>query len=33
MSTLKDEVNIVKELPPHLSSLDFEALGSLVIYV
>ncbi|KAL4627165.1 hypothetical protein ACB092_05G148300 [Castanea dentata] len=30
MSTLKDEVNIVKELPPHLSSLDFEALGSLI---
>ncbi|KAK7844991.1 o-fucosyltransferase 8 [Quercus suber] len=29
MSTLKDEVNIVKDLPLHLSSLDFEALGSL----
>lgn len=33
MSTLKDDVNIVNDLPPHLSSLDFEALGSLVICV
>jgi hypothetical protein len=30
MSMLKDEINIVKELPPHLRSLDIEALGSLV---
>lgn len=30
MNVLKDEVNIVKELPPHLKSLDFEAIGSLV---
>lgn len=27
---LKNEVNIVKELPSHLKSLDFEAIGSLV---
>lgn len=30
MSMLKDEINIVKELPPHLRSLDIEALGSLI---
>ncbi|XP_010246469.1 PREDICTED: uncharacterized protein At1g04910-like isoform X2 [Nelumbo nucifera] len=30
MDLLKDEVNIVKELPPHLQSLDFEAIGSLI---
>lgn len=27
---LKNEVDIVKELPPHLKSLDMEAIGSLV---
>ncbi|KAK9936602.1 hypothetical protein M0R45_013434 [Rubus argutus] len=27
---LKDEVNIVKELPSHLASLDLEAIGSLI---
>ncbi|OVA00115.1 GDP-fucose protein O-fucosyltransferase [Macleaya cordata] len=30
MNTLKDEVNIVKELPSHLQSLDIEAIGSLI---
>ncbi|XP_047310611.1 O-fucosyltransferase 8 isoform X2 [Impatiens glandulifera] len=30
INILKNEVNIVKELPPHLKSLDFEAIGSLV---
>lgn len=27
---MKDEVEIVKELPPHLESLDMEAIGSQV---
>lgn len=27
---LKDEVNIIKELPPNLKLLDVEAAGSLV---
>ncbi|XP_052183503.1 O-fucosyltransferase 8 isoform X4 [Diospyros lotus] len=27
---LKDEVNLVKELPSHLKSLDFEEIGSLI---
>ncbi|PSR98637.1 GDP-fucose protein O-fucosyltransferase protein [Actinidia chinensis var. chinensis] len=30
MNNLKDEVNIVKELPSRLQSLDFEAIGSLI---
>jgi hypothetical protein len=30
MNIMKDEVNIVKELPSHLKSLDIEAIGSLV---
>ncbi|KAK9075652.1 hypothetical protein SSX86_003978 [Deinandra increscens subsp. villosa] len=30
METLKDEVNIVKDLPPHLKSLDFKEIGSLI---
>lgn len=30
MNILKGEINIVKELPPHLRSLDIEAIGSLV---
>ncbi|KAI7727807.1 hypothetical protein M8C21_005945, partial [Ambrosia artemisiifolia] len=28
MKTLKDEVNIVRDLPPHLKSLDFKEIGS-----
>ena len=30
---MKDEVEIVKELPPHLKSLDMEAIGSLVCHL
>lgn len=30
VNILKGEVNIVKELPPHLRSLDIEAIGSLI---
>ncbi|GAV89009.1 O-FucT domain-containing protein [Cephalotus follicularis] len=30
MNVMKDEVNIVKELPPHLKSLDIEAIGSII---
>ncbi|KAA8519636.1 hypothetical protein F0562_013919 [Nyssa sinensis] len=30
INILKDEVNIVKELPPHLKSLELEAIGSLI---
>ena len=30
MRILKDDLDIVKELPPHLKSLDIEAIGSLV---
>lgn len=30
MNTLKDEVNIVKEIPVHLKSQDLEAIGSLI---
>ncbi|XVF87312.1 hypothetical protein PTKIN_Ptkin18bG0110000 [Pterospermum kingtungense] len=30
MHTLKDDLDIVKELPPHLQSLDIEAIGSLI---
>ncbi|CAK7350400.1 unnamed protein product [Dovyalis caffra] len=30
MNVMKDEVNIVKELPSHLKSLDIEAIGSLI---
>ncbi|XAR59264.1 hypothetical protein NMG60_11015008 [Bertholletia excelsa] len=30
LNSLKDEVNIIKELPNHLKSLHFEAIGSLV---
>ncbi|KAI7733956.1 hypothetical protein M8C21_031962, partial [Ambrosia artemisiifolia] len=30
IKTLKDEVNIVKDLPPHLNSLDFKEIGSLI---
>lgn len=30
LNHLKDDVSIVKELPPHLQSLDIEAIGSLI---
>lgn len=30
MNVMKDEVNLVKDLPSHLKSLDIEAIGSLV---
>ena len=30
MNFLKDDVNIVKELPPNLKTLDIEAIGSQV---
>nr|GEZ59023.1 O-fucosyltransferase 8 isoform X2 [Tanacetum cinerariifolium] len=30
MKTLKDDVNIAKDLPPHLQSPDFKEIGSLV---
>lgn len=30
INTLKEEVDIVKELPPHLKSIDSKAIGSLV---
>lgn len=30
IKTLEGDVNIVKELPPHLRSLDFEAIGSQI---
>ncbi|QCD76871.1 O-fucosyltransferase [Vigna unguiculata] len=30
MNTLKDDINIEKELPPHLKSLDVEAIGSQI---
>ena len=30
MNAMNDEVNIIKELPSHLKSLDIEAIGSLV---
>ncbi|KAL3851402.1 hypothetical protein ACJIZ3_013284 [Penstemon smallii] len=30
MNILKDDIDIVKELPSHLKSMDFEAFGSLV---
>ncbi|KAK6124277.1 hypothetical protein DH2020_041968 [Rehmannia glutinosa] len=30
MNTLKDDINIVKELPSHVKSIDLEAIGSLV---
>lgn len=30
MQTLKDEVNIVKDLPLHLKLLDLETAGSIV---
>ncbi|XP_076944577.1 O-fucosyltransferase 8-like [Bidens hawaiensis] len=30
MKTLKNDVNIVKDLPPHLKSLDFKEIGSLI---
>ncbi|KAM1004720.1 hypothetical protein EV2_005011 [Malus domestica] len=30
IDVLKDEVNIIKELPPRLKSLDLEAIGSLI---
>ncbi|KAL4335818.1 hypothetical protein GQ457_07G029700 [Hibiscus cannabinus] len=30
MRILKDDLDIVKELPPHLMSLDMEAIGSLI---
>ncbi|XP_020547003.1 uncharacterized protein At1g04910 isoform X3 [Sesamum indicum] len=30
MHTLKNDINIIKELPSHLRSLDLEAIGSLV---
>lgn len=33
MHTLKNDINIIKELPSHLRSLDLEAIGSLVCYL
>ncbi|XP_039049050.1 O-fucosyltransferase 8-like isoform X2 [Hibiscus syriacus] len=30
MRILKDDIDIVKELPPHLKSLDTEAIGSII---
>ncbi|XP_059438039.1 O-fucosyltransferase 8 isoform X2 [Corylus avellana] len=30
MNILKGEINVVNELPPHLRSLDIEAIGSLI---
>ncbi|CAL5412371.1 unnamed protein product [Camellia sinensis] len=30
MNSLKDDINIVKELPSHLKSLDFKAIGSQI---
>ncbi|XP_031253650.1 O-fucosyltransferase 8 [Pistacia vera] len=30
VNMVKDEINIVKELPPHLKSIDIEAIGSLI---
>ncbi|EEF40087.1 conserved hypothetical protein [Ricinus communis] len=30
MKIMKDEVDIIKELPSHLKDLDFEAIGSLI---
>ncbi|XP_039036208.1 O-fucosyltransferase 8-like [Hibiscus syriacus] len=30
MSMLKDDIHILQELPPHLKSLDVEAIGSLI---
>ncbi|OMO65400.1 GDP-fucose protein O-fucosyltransferase [Corchorus olitorius] len=30
MRILKDDIDIVKELPPHLKALDIEAIGSLI---
>lgn len=30
MNTLKDDIIIEKELPPHMKSLDVEAIGSQV---
>ncbi|KAJ6292674.1 hypothetical protein OIU78_024786 [Salix suchowensis] len=30
VNVMKDEVNIIKELPSHLKSLDIEAIGSLI---
>lgn len=32
MNIMKDEINIVKELPPHLKSLDIEGIGSQVYH-
>lgn len=33
MKIMKDDVNIIKELPSHMKSLDIEAIGSLVCLV
>ncbi|KAK1557219.1 hypothetical protein Q3G72_020548 [Acer saccharum] len=30
MNMLKDEINIIKELPPYMKSIDIEAIGSLI---
>lgn len=30
MNMLRGDIDIVKELPPHLKSTDFEVIGSLV---
>lgn len=30
MTTLKGDIDIVRELPSHLKSIDFQAIGSLV---
>lgn len=33
VNMLKDEVDIVKELPPHLKYIDIEAIGSVVRFL
>ena len=30
---MKNELEIIKKLPPHLESLDMEAIGSLVCHL
>lgn len=32
LKIMKDEVDLVKELPPDLKSVDIEAIGSLVCH-
>lgn len=33
MDIMKDEIDIVKELPPDLKSVEIEAVGSLVCVI